>query len=179
MTGGSFSLQPFPAAGERPAVRIDGEIHRRGPKLAIRYTLRGRLAEVAIAGGAVLPARRHGLWEETCFEFFLAPRNSCRYWEFNLSPEGHWNVYRFEAYRQGVEEEKAFDSLPFEVRRQPDSLALALELEVERIIRSGRAIEAAVSAVLKLRRGEATYWALAHGGTQPDFHRRDGFIIRL
>ena len=64
---------------------------------------------------ADMPARRDRLWEETCFEFFLAVKNSPRYWEFNLSPAGHWNVYRFADYRQGMQEEPAFASLPFSV----------------------------------------------------------------
>ena len=46
----------------------------------------------------VFPRRRDRLWEETCLELFLGEEGSERYWEFNLSPAGHWNVYRFEFY---------------------------------------------------------------------------------
>jgi hypothetical protein len=137
------------------------------------------LAELVIPARADLPAREHGLWEETCFEFFLAVKNSPQYWEFNLSPAGHWNIYCFQAYRQGRQEETAFRSLPFSVQSRPDSLLLVLELDLDRIVPADQALEVAIAAVSKLLDGQATYWALTHPGPQADFHRRDSFIIEL
>ena len=119
--------------------------------LAIRYALQGRLAELVIPGPAEMPARRHGLWEATCFEFFLGVKDSPRYWEFNLSPAGHWNVYRFAGYRQGMAEETAFTSLAFSVRRRPDSLLVALELEMGRIVAADQPLAVALAAVIKFR----------------------------
>jgi hypothetical protein len=175
----TFSLQPLAPAVPEPEVRITGSIARRGHGLALHYALRGRLAGLALPGPAENPTRRHRLWEDTCFEIFLAVKNSPHYWEFNLSPAGHWNVYGFTAYRQGMAEETALASLPFRVRRQPDSLLLALEVDLARIVRPDQALEAALAAVIKLKTGEATYWALTHPGPRADFHRRDGFLIEL
>jgi hypothetical protein len=158
---------------------MEGTIARRANALAIRYTLRGRLGEVVIPEPAAMPVRKRGLWEETCFELFLAIRGTQRYWEFNLSPAGHWNAYRFASYREGMEEERDFSSLPFRVERQSDSLSLRLELDLDKIARSDQVLEVAVSAVIKQRDGSITYWALTHTGSQPDFHRRDSFIIAL
>ena len=179
MNGQSFSLQPFSPDTLLPDLTITGHIARRGHTLAIRYALRGSLAELAIPAAVDRPARQHGLWEETCFEFFLAIKDSPRYWEFNLSPAGHWNVYGFQAYRQGMEEEKAFRSLPFSVQRRLDSLLLALKFDLAGIVRAEQAIEVGIAAVIKLRDREVTYWALTHPGPQADFHRRDSFIIEL
>ena len=179
MNGRSFSLKPFSPAGPGPQVEITGNIGRHAHTLTIRYDLRGRLAALAIPAPADLPARRHGLWEETCFELFLGVRNSPQYWEFNLSPGGHWNVYRFAAYRQGMQEETAFAALPFRVRRQWDSVRLTLELDLDKIVPAGRALEAGIAAVLKLAGGGVSYWALTHNGPQADFHRRDSFIVQL
>ena len=114
MNGQDFSLQPFSPIGPPLNFKITGHITRRSRQLAIRYDLRGDLAELVIPAPADLPARRHGLWEETCFEFFLGVKDSPRYWEFNLSPAGHWNVYRFAGYRQGMAEETALDVTPRE-----------------------------------------------------------------
>ena len=133
MNGRDFLLQPFAPTGRPSDITIGGSIARRADILAIRYELRGRLAELVIPGPAELPARRHGLWEGTCFEFFLGVKDSPGYWEFNLSPAGHWNVYRFAGYRQGMAEETAFASLDCSVRRRPDRLEVALELEIGRI----------------------------------------------
>ena len=175
----SFSLKPFYPASPGLPVQITGSIARRSQGLALRYTLRGPRLELVIPGPADLPARKQGLWQETCFEFFLGIKHSPGYWEFNLSPAGHWNVYRFAGYRQGMQEERAFTSLPFRVRPQSDSLLLDLELEADKIVPADQALEVAMAAVLKLKGGGLTYWALTHGGPQADFHRRDSFIIEL
>ncbi len=179
MNGQNFSLQPFSLISPPLDITMRGSIIRRADKLAIRYELSGQLRKLVIPAPAPTPARRHGLWQETCFEFFLGVKEAPGYWEFNLSPAGHWNVYRFAAYRQGVKEEMAFASLPLSLRPEPDSLRLALELDLDRIIPVDQPLEVGIAAVIQLAGGGLTYWALTHGGPQPDFHRRDSFIVAL
>jgi hypothetical protein len=179
MNGQDFSLQPFSPIIPYLNFKITGHIARRADILAVRYDLHGPLAELVIPGPAELPSRRHRLWEETCFEFFLGVKDSPRYWEFNLSPAGPWNVYRFDGYRQGMAEETAFTSLPWRARRRPDSLLVALELEIERIVAADQPLEVGIAAVIKLAGGGLTYWALTHPGPQADFHRRDSFLVEL
>jgi hypothetical protein len=174
MNARTFALKPW---APRPDLKITGKIARRGQTIIIHYELRGELAAVALPLPADIPARRPGLWQETCFEFFLAVQNSPQYWEFNLSPIGHWNVYHFADYRQGMAEEVAFASLPFSVQRQPDSWLLILKVDLTKIIPADQPLEIGISAVIKLPEGEATYWALSHPGPQADFHRRDSFSV--
>ncbi len=175
----SFSLLPLAPAGSRPELTIPGQLTRQAAQLAVRFALQGRLETVALPASADLPVRRHGLWQETCFEFFLAPQWSPGYWEFNLSPAGHWNVYCFTAYRQGMTVETAFTALPFSVRRRESSLLLDLEFDLTKIIPANQALEVAVATVIKLQDGTATYWALTHPGPQADFHRREGFVLTI
>ena len=179
MNGRSFSLKPFSPISPPLNFKITGHIARRPRQLAIRYDLHGPLTELVIPGPADMPARRHGLWEETCFEFFLRVKDSPRYWEFNLSPAGHWNVYRFAGYRQGMAEEIAFTSLPLSVRRRSDSLRLDLELDVGAIVSADQPLEVGIAAVIRLAGNGVTYWALIHPGPQADFHRRDSFLVEL
>ena len=179
MNGRDFSLQPFSPVGPPLNFTIAGHLARRPRQLAIRYDLNGPLAELVIPGPAARPVRRHRLWEETCFELFLGVKDSPRYWEFNLSPAGPWNVYRFDGYRQGMTEETGFTSLPLSVRRRPDSLSVALELEIERIVAGDQRLSVGIAAVIKLAGGGLTYWALTHPGPQADFHRRDSFLVEL
>jgi hypothetical protein len=179
MNGQDFSLQPFSPLSPGLNLKITGNIARHARQLAVRYDLHGPLAELVISAPAGLPVRRHGLWEETCFEFFLGVKDSPHYWEFNLSPAGPWNIYRFAGYRQGMAEEPAFTSLPLRVRRRPDSLLIALELEVERIVAAGQPLMVGLAAVIKFRDHGLTYWALTHPGPQADFHRRDSFLVEL
>ncbi len=174
-----FSLLQFRSESLLPDLRVTAEIGRVGDALSLSYTVRGPLDEISIAKPAASPERSNGLWEETCFELFLGAAGSDKYWEFNISPSGHWNVYRFEAYREGMQEEQAFASLPFDLLSRPDTLKLSLELRIDRTVPDGQDLEAGISAVIRTTSGKTTYWALAHPGTQPDFHRRDGFIIKL
>jgi hypothetical protein len=179
MSSRSFILKPFPGEAPRFPLQITGAIARHGHILRLRYELRGDLARVALPDPADRPARCDGLWQETCFEFFLAPENSPQYWEFNLSPAGHWNVYGFEDYRRDMHQELALATLPFAVAKDPASLLLTLEFDVSGFIPSALPWDIAIAAVIKAQDGTLTYWALAHPGPRPDFHRRDSFIIAL
>ncbi|MEH2376720.1 DOMON-like domain-containing protein [Nostoc sp.] len=193
MNDQTFSLQPFPSTKSLPNLRIAGNIARNGNKVVIRYMLEGNLKEIALAfaqrlvekptGGIAspsnTPSRKHELWKDTCFEFFIGIKDSLRYWEFNLSPAGHWNVYRFDGYREGMQEETAFEKLPFNVQNQAEGLALVLDVDLDKIVSADQAIEVGITIVIKDRDGEVTYWALTHRGAEADFHLQDSFIIEL
>jgi hypothetical protein len=174
-----FSLQPFTPVRPPSNLRITVQVSRRSNAAILSYTVHSPIKELCVPDPADRPLRKGGLWEETCLEFFLATKDSPRYWEINLSPSGHWNVYRFSAYREAVQEEAAFTSLPFRVKRGKDLFLLDLELHLDRIIHSETPLQAGISAVLKLRSGEMTYWALSHPAQRPDFHRRESFIAEL
>ncbi|BAY97284.1 hypothetical protein NIES37_12220 [Tolypothrix tenuis PCC 7101] len=175
----SFSLQPFPGTGKFPDVKIAGNIARNGNQLTIQYSLLGDIKEIAITLPSATPSRKHELWQNTCFEFFIGIKNSPRYWEFNLSPSGDWNIYRFDDYRQGMEEDTAFSTLPFIVKQQAESVELTLDLDLEKIITQEQALEVAITTVIKNQDGDVTYWALTHRGAEADFHLRDSFILEL
>lgn len=179
MNGQSFSLKPFPSASLMPVKEITGEIERRSGTLAVSYELLGLLSEIAIPAQADIPVRKKALWEDTCFEFFLAVEDRTEYWEFNLSPSGHWNAYNFKSYRQGMQEEPAFTSLPFRIGMHPELLRLSLNIDLGKILPADHSLKAAVSAVIKFKTGEISYWALTHPGPKPDFHHRDSFILKL
>ena len=78
-----------------------------------------------------------------------------------------------------MKEEIVFSGLPFNVFRENDALTLCLEFDLGRIIQPGRKLEAGICAVIKATDGGLAYWALTHRGEQPDFHRRDSFIISV
>jgi hypothetical protein len=166
----SFSLRPLqdglPLTPEN--VEIKGSIMRRAGALSIHYELSGPLEALAIPVPAVSPVRKSALWEETCFEFFLAGKDADPYWEFNISPSGDWNVYHFTSYRQGMREASAFASLPLMLEARPVSLRLSLEVDLERIKTAEQVLD-----------GRRTYWALVHPGPRADFHCRQGFVLDL
>ncbi|OLP19857.1 hypothetical protein BST81_03215 [Leptolyngbya sp. 'hensonii'] len=178
MSGQPFSLQPFPNS-TLSGLTLSGSLARSADRLYLQYDLQGALAEMEITPPAAQPERRHQLWETTCFEFFLGLPRSPRYWEFNLSPAGHWNVYYFDSYRQGMQEETGVTWLSFQVQSAPNSLALALNFDLTAIVPPGKKLEVAVTSVIQLRTGQISYWALTHSGPEADFHRRDSFTLMV
>ena len=145
-------------------------------RLRIEYRLKGA-SQIVVAKKSNLPTRQDNLWEHTCFEFFLGLKDSTTYWEFNLAPAKHWNVFRFANYRQNIAEEMAFDTLPFEVSLQNDTLLLNLEISLDKII-SESDLEVGITAVIEDKQ-QLSYWALTHPAEEADFHHRDSFAIQL
>lgn len=174
-----FTLLPSDTGTAAAGITLGGSLTRRGEGLAIHYVLAGRLEGVRIPAPARPPARRDGLWERTCFEFFLALPGEEAYWEFNLSPSGDWNVYRLDGYRQGLTPEAAYAGLEIELRRESGSLHLNLACALPPLAQGHPPLRVAVCAVIEHENGLLSYWALAHPGPEPDFHRRDGFLITL
>jgi hypothetical protein len=174
-----FSLQPFGKDSMLSDLEVIGTIARKDPFLLIQYTLLGAIEQVAIPHSSKAPTRKTELWEHTCFEFFLSIKNSPSYWEFNLSPAGDWNIYRFDDYRQGMQEEPAYLALPFSTEIESDAFSLSLKVDLDEIIPMGRVLEVGISTVTQLKDDKITHWALTHPGTKADFHRRESFTIEL
>ena len=170
----NFSLIPFDS-NTAPAIAINGDIERDCNRLRIKYRLEG--ASQVVLTKCDRPTRQYDLWEHTCFEFFLALKDSTIYWEFNLSPAKHWNVFRFLDYRQDIAEEMTFNTLPFQVFLHDDFLVLNLEVELDKII-SESELEVGITTVVEDEQ-QLSYWALTHPAKEPDFHHHDSFIIKL
>ncbi|MFO7627932.1 MAG: DOMON-like domain-containing protein [Prochlorococcaceae cyanobacterium] len=183
----SFALVPFSACGIPAGLNLEGTVARTGEALLLHYRLSGPLQELLIPAPAASAERRDGLWQTTCFEAFLAEAGSETYWELNLSPAGHWNLYRLDGYRKGLAPEAALSALPLQLGSpQPAAedltqglLELQLELPLPPALAGAGHLELAITAVLQQRDLSLSYWALAHPGPEPDFHRRDGFLLEL
>lgn len=177
MNPARFFLKPFPGEGNPAGVTIGGSIARHADSLTLRFEVRGDLSKVSIPVAGKTPRRKGRLWEGTCFELFLGTVDSPGYWELNLSPSGHWNFYRLTRYREGMREETAIRSLPFDVRRDPEELLLAAEFGIGKIVPAGKDLVAAVAAVIGTNDGKKSHWALAHPSSRPDFHRREALTL--
>lgn len=188
----SFVLQPFQSGdlppGPRPAgsaspgtgLELSGRIRCRGGALELCLRLGGDLESVALPESSTRPERRDDLWRSTCFELFLAAEGQPEYWEVNLSPAGHWNVYRFCGYRRGMETEPSLRALPFAFRSGSGVVELELAWPLPDDLRSSpSALVAGVCAVIEQQQGQLSYWAVIHPGKEADFHRRDGLVLRL
>jgi len=179
LTRQSFSLIPF-SVQDTPDVTIKGQVARRSNAFYVRYVLAGNLGSIALPALNADPARKDELWRTTCFEFFLAIKNTPQYWEFNMSASGDWNVYVMDAYRQvGMREETRIKRFPFEVRKEADGLSLEMAINLDPIIASEKIIEVGVASVIQTMNGTATYWALLHPHPEADFHARESFALEF
>ncbi|MCS5698028.1 DOMON-like domain-containing protein [Cyanobium sp. FGCU-52] len=172
-------LVPF---GDDPAAapfRLEATAHRQGASLQLHYDLRGPLETLRLPAPAQAPERRDGLWEGTCFEAFLAEAGAEGYRELNLSPSGHWNLYRLNGYRRGLRPDPLVEALPFQRTEAADHLQLELTLDLTPFALAQAPLELALTTVLQHSDGSCSFLALTHPGAEADFHRRDGFLLRL
>jgi hypothetical protein len=184
----AFVLQPFGGPTAALDLRLEGQLSLEDPpsrerdRLRVTWWLSGDLSSVVLpAPSGTPPARADELWRHTCFEVFLAAEGDAPYWEVNLAPDGAWNLYRLAAYRQGLTPVLDREALPFTVTRLEGRLEVRLDLllplELSLACRQ-RPLRVGVTAVIAHRGGVVSYWALAHGGAEADFHRREDFLLR-
>ena len=182
-----FILHPFEPLPGTMSLTISGTLSRVGDVLSVVYRLGGDLDAIALpnlnTAEPPAPSRTDRLWEQTCFEFFVAagPEKSDQdgYWEFNLSPTGDWNVFALQGYRSGLKEEAAIMELPFTLRVSQDELRLEIAVNLARLLPAEIPWRLGVSAVAVLSDGTETFWAIAHPGPQADFHSAGSFAIQL
>jgi hypothetical protein len=158
---------------------VSGTVERAAGLLSFRATLSAPPSALSVAEPAATAVRRHDLWKDTCAELFLREEGRRGYVEVNLSPAGHWNVYRFDAPRTAMREEAALAALPFEVRRRGGAVAFSLDLPLLPLFPPDARLKAAVCAVVRTSGGAVSHWALAHASARPDFHRPDTFLLSL
>ena len=174
-----FELKPFVPTRQTSALTVCGSVARIENTLSIAYLLSGELDKVTIPQLETGGERCNFLWEKTCFEFFLRPAqpDASRYWEFNLSPSGDWNVFSLTGYRQGLREESAIATLPFQTKLSTDKLSLFLSVDITELV-GHQDILLGISAVLIINATES-FWAIAHPTQQADFHHPKSFILPL
>lgn len=117
--------------------------------------------------------RKDELWKMTCFEMFLNPVGQNQYYEFNISVEGAWNCYHFAGYRFPQPPQVSSD---FEVKK---IIWEAHQLKVS--IRNKTALQKfniGLTAVIKNKKNQTTYFSLKHDGGKPDFHLASGFTLQ-
>ncbi len=175
-----FLLAPFlDAAWVRPIdlqVVIDRSSHS---QFQIQFVLVGDVDRIKFSSVNPWPQRITGLWETTCFEFFFGVPQQKQYWEVNLSPSGDWNVFRLDRYRENLQEERAIETLRFEVKQEADRVTVALTVDLQPLGLVDQPIELSATSVIQMKTGAISYWAVNHAGPEADFHLRDSFVIRL
>jgi len=131
------------------------------------------------------PGCADGLWRHTCFELFIAPRETPDYLELNFSPSGEWATYAFARYREPVPRDVGADpaaTVPrVAVQRASDALVVDAAVPLNRLAPryADAPLRLGLAAVIEARDGSLSYWALRHPAAKPDFHHPDAFVLDL
>jgi hypothetical protein len=173
----SFILQPFEP--DDLLLSINGSVEYQQGLLEVHYALQGDLTQVLFPAAVDIPGRKFALWEATCLEFFIACVGRADYWEFNLAPNGNWQVFHLNDYREGLKDEAAINYLPFVVEKNDQGLQLDLSIDLTCLFSPDTKLEMSITAVIQSSTGEYSYWAIQHGENDADFHRRADFMIKL
>lgn len=176
------ALLCHPATPSRSVQRIEVSVHwHEDQRLGLCYVATGDVDGVVLPAAQAAQFAEH-LWEHTCFEAFVAAGNG-EYWEFNFSPSTQWAVYRFSAYRTGMQPVAGAAPPRIALRQASGEVALdaVLDLAQFKALHREPVLRWALSAVIEEPGGAPSYWALAHprAASLPDFHHRDGFALEL
>lgn len=175
----AFSLVPF-RDPNLPDIQISGSVNRHNGRLNLQYIVTGATGMISLPPKSSSPARKDGLWVTTCFEFFLALPSDPQYWEGNISPSGDWNVYHMDAYRRvGFREEAFIPRLPVEVRNEAGDVTLSVEMDLSPFVSETQRLQVGIACIIQNNNHHATFWALVHPESKPDFHLRESFILEL
>ncbi len=175
------ALKLHPASSCRAVSQIEVQATRRDPlRLILNYYVDGKIDGLLLAPAST-PLRANELWRHSCFEAFVSSSPSDAYCEFNFAPSHEWAVYKFDTYRCNMREigdieppriETSLDDTRYQMR-----VSLALDgvpdLSGEAIWRLG------LSAIIEEKKGQLSYWALAHPPGKADFHHDDCFALKL
>jgi hypothetical protein len=167
-----FSLVPHPASADPPAIDIYAvaTIVSSG-RISFRYRVRGAVERIRLPIKTA-PERTDELWRHTCFEVFVATKNSERYAELNFSPSSAWAAYAFDHYRYGMQPLPVVKPPVSQLKLEPELLSLDVTVQMRSL-----AADSAVgfAAVIEDVDGHVSYWALAHGAPKADFHDAKGW----
>ena len=173
---------------ESPDLLLSAEfVWREGGILELSYNLRPAHRDgdlLAVSLSSIQPSsvpmhgdRRDELWKHSCFEAFIGVPGSQQYWEFNVSPLGHWNLYSFESYRHGGS--GLVEALPpsVSVRQTRQDCRCDVVLDLRPWWPIEGMPELGLTMVVEEINGRLSYWGLSHPGDAADFHDRRSFLI--
>lgn len=156
-------------------INVSADFIRHNHEIHFLYSVsdpQTQIIESLVAGQWSSWPREDELWRTTCLEAFFGVRGEPGYWELNLSPARQlWNLYWFDDYRVPQPPTPCMDFKLIGVRSEADRFEARLTTELEL-----GSLEAALCAVIRTKAG-VNYFALDHG-PKPDFHRRQGFLIK-
>jgi hypothetical protein len=149
-------------------------------RLVLSYVVTGEISGIGMPPSAGAK-RGDELWRHTCFEIFIRGSSGAEYYEFNFAPSTEWAAYRFNGYRSEMSVADEIDAASIEMQSNPDRFTLQAIVPIDRLsaLLRNTPWRLGLSAVIKDKAGNMSYWALAHPPGKPDFHHEDCFAYEF
>lgn len=158
---------------------IHGHIKLDSQHIVVDFTIIGDISLIKHSPITPTPKRKDNLWQSTCFEVFTAATMEPDYWEYNIAPSHNWNVYHFDAYREGQTLDPLVGAIKIKTQyanKNLNTITASLPLSPRL---AGKEISLGISCILQDINNNLNYYALVHPAHKPDFHDKRGFVIRL
>jgi hypothetical protein len=184
-----LALKPFGGRPYPPDLTVSGQASRQGGhqagRLELVWRLNGDLDALVLPEPSQSRRRCDGLCQTTCLEAFWGFAGHDAYWELNVAPSGDWNLYRLSHYRGPLEPVGLEVPPPWHLRRTAGELEVAVDIDLGEVAGgedpavATLPLEISLTAVIEQVGQGVSYWALAHTGAEPDFHRRESFWLMV
>lgn len=171
----TYQLKPFDSSLNRVSVEIQFKNNHITLKYMAELSERIELWENNLSQ----KKRKIGLWENTCFEFFLKNKSTGEYLEFNFSGTGLYNIFYFLKRDQDLTE-----YFPFKIERhrfikKPKKRLFEFSFDLNQCpinLQKTDDLSFSPTTILNNEDDEKEYYCIDHKLDKPDFHNDEVFI---
>lgn len=168
-------MKPLVPFHKNSPFQVFADVEWKHGRYRMRFRIEGPIGEVSLLNadaGVISQQPLLELWKHTCFESFLGPVDQDYYYEINLSSAGDWTVFRFTGERKGRVTLEKLAPLSLKARRGDSFYEFEAEFDFSSLedLRGAR-LRTSPAVILEAGSGGHSYWAAAHSGERPDFHK--------
>ncbi len=160
---------------QKTELNIESTLTLNANKISLHFKISGAIKKYQFPQKEELK-RASELWKATCFELFLANSKTQTYYEINISPTLHWNIYRLEVYRAEPKEFVVSSEPLIKSREDKEHYKIDFELACKELDLA-EFDQYNLAVILLNKQNEREFWAVNPVGESPDFHDRRGFIF--
>ena len=153
---------------EKKDIKIQASFEINDEILTLEFTVTGEIKSY-IFNEPCEQTREDELWKKTCFELFIAHKNTPLYYELNISSSTNWNFYRFSDYKTAMKEEKNVSEPFIHSYKMQDKYRLSFEFDFyEELIEKELIFNLAV--ILLDTKGVRHFYSINRQEKTVDFH---------
>lgn len=172
------SLRPF--TNQTFPFEVTSKISIVNEFLIVEYSVAKNIDSIILPAIKTNPGRTIGLWNRTCFELFLRPKNLKEYIEFNFSPSHDWNCFKFNDLNDELREWIQVKKIDLKTFTDQNLFHLKAQITLKNLPLSflnHHQLQFSTTAVIEENNLEnpKSYWAIKHTDNKPNFHHPESF----